>query len=495
MPVDVQSLAKRRGFIWQSAEIYGAMAGFYDYGAMGARLKRKWEDAWLKYFMGLNDNYHLIDSTNILPHAALKASGHVDGFTDPLVECSKCGHAFRADQMIEDVTNEPAEDLSLEDIDSKIAELGLNCQRCKGQFMEARTFNMMFPVPIGTTGKDTAFLRPETAQGAYLNFKRHFEIMRRKLPLGLTIIGKAYRNEIAPRQGVYRMRELIQAELQIFMDPDTFSETLELKEMDGKMLNVQSVDNRGKGNYAPVSCDELVQKYKLPDFYVYHMMKIQEFYLDVIQIPEEKFRFFEKSEKERAFYNRVHFDIEVDLHTLGGFKEVAGLHYRGDYDLTKHQAGSGEKMEVSIEGKRLIPHVLELSFGVDRNVWTLLDVHLVDERTGVLKLPAVLAPYTFAVFPLMRKDELMPVARDIHQKLRVDYDVYYDQSGSIGKRYARMDEIGTPFCITVDYDGLEDSTVTIRDTDTAEQKRVKLAEIEDIARALATGRKTFADLE
>ena len=495
MAVDVQSLAKRRGFIWQSAEIYGAMSGFYDYGAMGARLKRKWEDAWLKYFMGLNDNYHLIDTTNILPHAALKASGHVDGFTDPLVECSKCGQAYRADQMIEDKTGEPAEGFTLEEIDAKVAELGLVCLKCKSQFKNARIFNMMFPVPIGTTGKDMAYLRPETAQGAYLNFKRHFEIMRRRLPLGLTIIGKAYRNEIAPRQGVYRMRELIQAELQIFMDPDTFSESLDLKEMDGKMLNVQLVDMRGSGNFQPISCADLIEKHKLPDFYVYHMLKIQEFYLDLINIPSETFRFFEKSEAERAFYNRVHFDIEVDLHTLGGFKEVAGLHYRGDYDLSKHQAGSGEKMEVSIEGKRLIPHVLELSFGVDRNVWTLLDVHLVDERTGVLKLPPVLAPYTFAVFPLMRKEELIPVAKDIHQKLRMDYDVYYDQSGSIGKRYARMDEIGTPFCITVDYDGLEDGTVTIRDTDSAEQKRIKLDKIEEIARALATGRMTFSDLE
>ena len=149
MAVDVQSLAKRRGFIWQSAEIYGAMSGFYDYGAMGARLKRKWEDAWLKYFMGLNDNYHLIDTTNILPYAALKASGHVDGFTDPLVECSKCGQAYRADQMIEDKTGEPAEGFTLEEIDAKVAELGLVCLKCKSQFKNARTFNMMFPVPIG----------------------------------------------------------------------------------------------------------------------------------------------------------------------------------------------------------------------------------------------------------------------------------------------------------------------------------------------------------
>ena len=495
MPVDVQSLAKRRGFIWQSAEIYGSMAGFYDYGAMGAMLKRKWENVWLKYFMGLNENYYLIDSTNILPEAALKASGHVDSFTDPLVECTKCGHAFRADQLIEDATKEAAEDLSLTEIDEKILATGLNCPRCKGPFGKARTFNMMFPIDVGTKGTDKAYLRPETAQGAYLNFKRHFEIMRRRLPLGLIIIGKAYRNEIAPRQGVYRMRELIQAELQIFMDPETFSDELALDEMNGKEIYVQLVDMRGKQDVQPMPCRYLIDQYKLPDFYVYHMLKIQEFYLDVIKVPKGKFRFYEKSEKERAFYNRVHFDIEVDLSTLGGFKELAGLHYRGDYDLTKHQNASKESMEVSLEGRRLIPHVLELSFGVDRNVWALLDIHLVDERTGVLKLPPMLAPYSFAVFPLMKKDEILPVARRIHVLLKDDYDVCYDQSGSIGKRYARMDEIGTPFCITVDFDGLADNSVTIRDTDTAEQKRVNIDELERIARGLATGKLLFKDLK
>ncbi len=494
MSIDVQSLAKRRGFIWQSAEIYGSMAGFYDYGAMGAMLKRKWENSWLKYFMGLNDNYYLIDSTNILPEAALKASGHVDSFTDPLIECTKCGHAFRADQLIEETTNQAAEELSLAEIDAKVLEIGLACPRCKGPFGNARTFNMMFPIDVGTKGTDKAYLRPETAQGAYLNFKRHFEIMRRKLPLGLTIIGKAYRNEIAPRQGVYRMRELIQAELQIFMDPDTFSDELDLKEMDGQDIQVQLVDMRGKQHMQPMPCRYLVDQYGLPEFYVYHMLKIQQFYLDVIKVPKSKFRFYEKSAKERAFYNRVHFDIEVDLSTLGGFKELAGLHYRGDYDLTKHQLGSKESMEVSIEGRRLIPHVLELSFGVDRNVWALLDLHLVDERTGVLKLPPALAPYTFAVFPLMKKDELIPVARNIHSRLRDDYDVCYDQSGSIGKRYARMDEIGTPFCITVDFDGLADGTVTIRDTDSAEQKRIKLDDLEIIARGLHSGKLLFKEL-
>ncbi len=495
MPVDVQSLAKRRGFIWQSAEIYGSLAGFYDYGAMGASLKRRWEDVWLNFFLGLNDNYHLIDSTTILPEASLKASGHLDSFTDPLVECTKCGHAFKADSLIEEKTGETAEELTLEELDAKLTELGLECLRCKGPLDNVKTFNMMFPVGVGTTGGDVAYLRPETAQGAYLNFKRHFEILRRKLPMGLAIIGKAYRNEIAPRQGVYRMRELIQAELQIFMDPETFDDELDLEEMKGKEILVQTVDMRGTSEVEPVTCEKLIKDSGLPNFFVYHMLKIQEFYLECMRLPKKKFRFFEKSEKERAFYNLIHFDIEVDLSTLGGFKELAGIHYRGDYDLSRHQEHSKERMEVSIDGKKLIPHVLELSFGVDRSVWALLDIHFSDERTGILKLPPSLAPYTFAVFPLMKKDELVPVARDIHQTLRGRFSTLFDVSGSIGKRYARMDEIGTPFCITVDYETLDNGTVTIRDRDSTEQKRVAKQELEKLAQELVSGKTTFKDLK
>jgi glycyl-tRNA synthetase len=495
MQEDIQSLVKRRGFIWQSSDIYGSLSGFYDYACMGAALKRRWEDAWLKYFLSLDDNYHLIDSSTILPEQALTASGHVDSFTDPLTECSKCGRAYRADQLIEEKTGEPAEELELAEIDAKVVQLGLVCTRCKGQLKRAKVFNMMFPVSVGTKGTDLAYLRPETAQGAYLNFKRHFEILRRKLPLGLAIIGKAYRNEIAPRQGVYRMRELIQAELQIFMDPERFDDQLDLNEMKGREIMVQTVDMRGESEVEPVACEKLINEHGLPAFFVYHMLLIQDFYVKHMHIPKEKFRFFEKSEKERAFYNRIHFDIEVDLVTLGGFKELAGIHYRGDYDLSRHQEHSKERMEVSIDGKKFIPHVLELSFGVDRSVWALLDVHYSDERTGILKLPPVLAPYTFAVFPLMKKDELVPVAREIHQTLRERYSTLFDASGSIGKRYARMDEIGTPFCITVDYDTLEDGTITIRDRDTTEQKRVPKKMLEELAQELVTGKTTFKDLK
>jgi len=495
MTVDVSSLARRRGFIWQSSEIYGSLAGFYDYGCMGAALKRRWEDAWLKFFLELDDNYHLIDSANILPEAALKASGHLDSFTDPLVECVKCGHAFRADQLIEEKIGGTAEDLELEEIDKVISEKGLACPRCKGRFDKARVFNMMFPVQVGTKGTDTAYLRPETAQGAYLNFKRHFEILRRKLPMGLGIIGKAYRNEIAPRQGVYRMREFIQAELQIFFEPESWDQHLDFEEMWSKEIHVQLEAMREKGDFEKVTCKELVEKHGIPAFFVYHMFKIQEFYQEHMGVPKEKFRFYEKAGKEKAFYNRVHFDIEVDLDTLGGFKELAGLHYRGDYDLSRHQEHSKERMEVSIDGRKFIPHVLELSFGVDRNVWALLDLHFIDERTGVLKLPPPLAPHTFAVFPLMKKDDLLAEAVKIRDLLRRRFDTVYDVSGSIGKRYARMDEIGTPFCITVDYDTLESGTVTIRDRDSTEQKKVEVANLEETCTGLARQTILFTDLK
>jgi len=477
---ELYAICKRRGFLWQSAEIYGNVAGFYDYGHLGAMLKRNWENSWLHYFLSLNDNYHLIDTTNIMPESALKASGHVDLFTDFLVTCKKCSQPYRADALIEEVSGISAESLSAEELDKKIRELNIRCPRCgAAEFSEARPFNMMFPVAIGAEGKDRGYLRPETAQGAYLNFSREFETCRRKLPLGLAIIGRAFRNEISPRQGLYRLRELIQAELQIFFDPEKFNEQCSIPDNAGK-LRVVLVDKRPE--IQELSAGDLLSR-GYPVFYVYHMLKIQEFYTTVLGVPVEKFRFFEKSEKERAFYNRIHFDVELNLETLGGFKEVAGLHYRGDYDLTKHQQMSKVSQEVNIDGRKFVPHVLELSFGVDRNVWALLDIFMTkDKERNILKIKPYIAPYHCGIFPLFKKDGLDAVALQVHERLRKKLRTFYDDSGSIGRRYARMDEIGTPFCITVDYDTIQEGalkdTVTLRFRDTAEQKRIRIADIE-----------------
>jgi len=481
---ELYAICKRRGFLWQSAEIYTSIAGFYDYGHLGAALKRNWENIWLKFFLSLNENYHLIDTPTIMPETALKASGHVDLFTDYLVVCKNCNQPYRADALIEEFAGLNAESLSAGELDAKIRELNIKCPRCgKQEFSEAKPFNMMFPVSIGAFGKDKGFLRPETAQGAYLNFNREFEACRRKLPLGLAIIGRAYRNEISPRQGLYRLRELIQAELQIFFDPQNFDALCPCKTEQSKIYATLVSHRPEVKAYTPA---ELIDS-GLPEFYVYHMLKIQQFYTELIGIPIEKFRFFEKSEKERAFYNRIHFDVEIAMESLGGFKEVAGLHYRGDYDLTRHQKMSGVSHEVNIGGRKFVPHVLEVSFGVDRNIWALLDVFMTKEKErNVLKIKPYLAPYQCGVFPLVNKDGLDEVAEEIYKMLRKEFRVFYDDSGSIGRRYARMDEIGTPFCITVDYQTIEPGemkgTVTVRFRDTTEQERVHISQLSDYLR-------------
>ena len=472
---DLMSLSVRRGFVWPAAELYGGFSGFYDYGHLGARLRRNWEDAWLRYFLGLHENYHLVDAAQILPEAALKASGHVDHFTDVLVPCTQCKEVHRGDHLLEAKLGMPHEGLTPADVDAKIAADGIACPDCGGALGPASAFNMMFPVQVGPQGKDRAYLRPETAQGVFLNFKREFEALRRRLPMGLAIVGPAFRNEISPRQGTYRMREFHQAELQIFFDPKTADTTFEAAGPEA--LHVAWADAKGEGTFADVAPAELVSR-GIPRFYVNHLGLVQRFYLETLGLPPDRFRFSEMSEKERAFYNRVHFDIELNQDSLGGFREVGGVHYRGDHDLTGHERQSGQKLSVNLDGRRVVPHVLELSFGVDRNVWGLLDLgHSVRDEKTVLRLPYPLAPVSVGVLPLMKKDGLSELAREIYSELRGTFRCFYDERLSIGRRYARLDEIGTPVCVTVDHATKEDGTVTLRDRDTGTQTRVARAEL------------------
>jgi glycyl-tRNA synthetase len=473
------SLSVRKGFIWPTADIYGGFGGFYDYGHLGAGLKRRWEDAWLSYFVRSEDNYYLVDTTNILPYRSLKASGHVDHFSDILAKCSKCGESFRGDQLLEEATGASAEGLSPEEIDSKLGELSLKCLECGGDFDATEPFNMMIPLAVGPAGTDQGFLRPETAQGVYLNLKREFESLRRKIPMGLAIVGRAFRNEISPRQGTYRMREFIQAELQIFFDPEDeeFPSSMSLSDFDGVSIRVSFEEDREKVH--DLGCQELVDR-GLPWFYVAHMAKVQGFYTDLLGYPPERFRFAELGEDERAFYNKLHFDIQIDMGSLGGFKEVAGIHYRTDHDLSGHEKESHERMSVSREGARYIPHVLELSFGIDRNVWSLLDTFYEKDERSILRLPTPLAPIQAGVFPLLNKDGLPELARDVYARLKSRFDCFYDTSGSIGKRYARMDEIGTPYCVTIDHDSLKNKDVTVRERDSTDQTRESIDDLPDV---------------
>jgi len=490
---DVMSLSVRRGFLWPAADPYGGFAGFYDYGHLGAALRRNWEDLWAETFLGLDDNYHLIDTTTILPEAPLKASGHVDHFTDVLVTCTRCGESFRGDHLLQAATREEHEGLSPAEVDSKIRELGVRCPNCKGELGPSRPFHMMFPIGVGPTGKDAAYLRPETAQGVYLNFKREFEALRRRLPLGLAMVGRAYRNEISPRQGAYRQREFIQAELQIFFDPETFGESVPFAGIADVPIRIAWAAEKARAEAHDLAAQDLVAR-GLPPWYVFHLVAVQRFYLDALRIPRAAFRFAELDERERAFYNKVHFDVQVAQESLGGFREVGGVHYRTDHDLAGHEAASNAKQSVTVDGRKIIPHVLELSFGVDRNVWALLDLGLSEGDRDLLRLPPRLAPITVGVFPLVNKDGLPERAVSVHAGLRRRFATSFDGSGSIGRRYARMDEIGTPFGITVDHATLEGKGVTVRERDTQAQVRVAEAALADTIARLRAGEVAFAAL-
>jgi len=484
----IMDIATKRGFIYPSSEIYGSKAGFWTYGSLGTRIRHKWENEWKQYFLSLNNNFYEIDDCVLMPRKVFESSGHLKNFNDPMTECEKCHTRFRADQLIEDELKKDSAGLKEEELTNLIKEHKLKCASCKGQLMPVKYFNMMFEVKVGVTGDDVMSLRPESAQSPYLAFKREFEATRRKLPLGLAVLGRVYRNEISPRQGFFRLREFLQAELQIFFDPEKINEHENWEEIKNYQVSIYSDKKLKK-----ISCKEINEKLKVPKFYAYHMAKIQKFYLEILKIPESLFRFRELGPEERAFYNKIHFDMELNLETLGGFKEVGGLHYRTDHDLGGHQKGSGEKLEVAIdeEGKlkKFIPHVLELSFGIDRNLWALLDTNYQEEKERTLfTFPANLTPMDAAVFPLINKDGIPERAQEIFSELiKEGFTVFYDSSGSVGRRYRRQDEVGTTVCLTIDYDSLKNKDLTLRDLKTMKQIRVKRAELKDILSKIKKG--------
>ena len=486
----IMDIATKRGFFYPSAEIYGSKAGFWTYGSLGTKIKHKWENLWRNYFLSLNTNFYEIDDCNIMPKKVFESSGHLKNFNDAMTECEKCHSRFKADQIVEDILKIETGSLKEAELTKLIKENKIKCLNCKGNLSDARFFNIMFGLKVGVTGEDEAFLRPESAQAPYLAFRREFEATRRKLPLSLAVVGKAFRNEISPRQGFFRLREFTQAELQIFFDSEKINEHEKFDEVKNYNLIVYLASDK---KLKKISCKEMNEKLKIPKFYVYHMVKFQEFYLNILKIPENRFRFRELDENERAFYNKIHFDIELNLETLGGWKEAAGCHYRTDHDLGGHQKGSGVKLEITIDeegkSKKVLPHVLELSFGVDRNIWALLDIFFKEEKERTLfAFPPYLAPLDAAVFPLVNKDGLPELSEEIFSDLfKSGFSVFYDSSGSVGRRYRRQDEVGTRFCLTLDYDSLKNKDLTIREVESMKQIRVKINDLNVILKDLLNG--------
>ncbi|HDD72526.1 MAG TPA: glycine--tRNA ligase [Candidatus Aenigmarchaeota archaeon] len=487
----IVDIAKRRGFFWQSSGIYGGLAGFYDYAHLGTSMKRRWENIWRNYFLGLDDNFHEIQPCLIMHEKVFSASGHLESFIDPVVRCMKCLHVERADHLLEDNLSGNFEGLSVDRMTEMIRKHNIRCPRCGGELEDVGVINMMFPVDIGTGNPLRAYLSPETAQGAYVNFKQEFEALRRKLPLGLAIIGRAFRNEISPRNVLIRMREFTQAELQIFFDPETINEHPRFSEVSDYKLVLFPAKGRKSGKVTEMKCREVVGKYGLPEFYVYYMARVQQFYLDVLGFSRKVFRFRELTEEEKAFYNKYHWDVELHLESLGGFREVAGVHYRTDHDLKGHQRVSGINMTVNINGREFIPHVLELSFGVDRNIYALFELCYREEKERTLfRFPGRVSPFDAGVFPLVNRDGLPEKSREVYSFLKKSgFDVFYDSGGSIGRRYRRIDEIGVAAGITIDYQTLQDSTVTLRDRDSMKQIRVGIAELPTVLRRFLDGER------
>jgi len=477
---DFHTFLKKKGFIYPSSELYGGLAGFYDYGHLGTLLKHNFENQWRNFFLNLSDNFFEIETANIMHQNVFKASGHLDNFIDPIIKCTQCQFNDRADHFLESQLKARFEGLSPTELDTLIQKNKLQCPQCKHKLKPVEVLNMMFPINLGTTTTNQAYLRPETAQSPYVNFRLQYEIQRKKMPLGLALVGRAYRNEISPRNLTLRQREFTQAELQIFFNPANIKEHPDFKSIENKKLLVVLTKDRKKTTTPEIPAKDLIKT--LPQFYVYHLAKIQEFYLTVLKIPKTHFRLYQLNDKEKAFYNKYHFDLEINLNHLG-FTEMGGLHYRTDHDLQGHQRVSQQNLEVLDEqtNKKYLPHVLELSFGVDRNVYALLALnYLEDTKRGniVLKLPSSFTPFQVAVFPLVKnKSPITKLAQKIYQQLKPCYSCFYDESSSVGKRYARADEIGVSYIITVDFDSLKDQAVTVRDRNTTKQQRIKISEL------------------
>jgi glycyl-tRNA synthetase len=443
----IVSLCKRRGFIFPGSDIYGGLAGTYDYGPLGSLLKRNIANTW-RDAMTAHDSVWEVEPAIMMHPDVWKASGHVGSFSDPLVEHKPTNQRFRVDHLLEDIGVFADEKMTIEEIqklfDDNFDNLNLPSKK-KEEYTDVRQFNMLVESNMGNLSgsvEEPVYLRPETAQGTYLSYKNVLDSMPVRVPFGLFHIGKAFRNEIKPRQFVFRTREFEQMEFQYFVAPD--------------------------------QAEGLYKQWKDERF---------TYYTDVLGIPQEKLRI--KQHENLVFYAKDAWDIEYEFDF--GWKEIEGIHWRSDYDLTQHQQHSGVNLEYTDPqtNKKYIPHVLEMASGLDRNVFMMLANAYTEESLSegesrvVLKLPVHLAPVKVAVSPLLKnKPDLVSGAKDVFRTLKKEFvHVMWDDHGNIGKRYRRQDEIGTPFCVVFDFDSLEDQSVTVRDRDTMEQERVKIDEL------------------
>ncbi|WP_406655650.1 glycine--tRNA ligase [Methanolobus sp. ZRKC2] len=557
----VIELAKRRGFLWNSFELYGGTAGFYDYGPLGSTLKRRIEQIWRELFV-IQEGFMEIETPTVGIENVFVASGHVGGFSDPLCECKACGEAFRADHLVDKIVP-VADALSNEELDEIIRESQVKCPECEGELGETYEFNLMFKTQIGPGSGRQGYMRPETAQGMFVDFLRLARFYREKLPFGATQIGKSYRNEISPRQGVIRLREFTQAEAEIFIDPQDKSHP-NIKRFADTVLNLYSDAAQEKGEIEKLSITEALEKGIIAHEFLAYQIGLTNLFLQRVGVSPDMMRFRQHKKDEMAHYAIDCWDAEVNTDRFG-WVEVVGIADRTDYDLSAHatvsktelsiyreypepkmvtqfvvkpnmgklgplfkgkakavsealKALSKEELDkeeikitvdseeitvprdvvefaeetVKVSGENIVPHVIEPSFGIDRIFYTVME-HSFDEETVpakedveeesriILRFKNEVSPVQIAILPLLTREELIEPARKIETRLKEKgLLVSYDDSGTIGRRYRRNDEIGTPYSITIDYDTLEDNTVTIRERDSMKQVRTSIEGIEEI---------------
>ncbi len=420
------SLCKRRGFVFQSSEIYGGIGGFWDYGPLGVEMKNNIKRSWWKYMVQERDDVVGIETSIIMNPRVWEASGHVGTFADPMVDCKSCKHRFRTDDL---KPNEKGE---------------LRCPDCGGELTESRMFNLMFKTYVGPVADDAsvAYLRPETAQGMFVNFENVLTTMRRKLPFGIAQIGRSFRNEITPGNFIFRDREFEQMEMEFFVMPGSDEEW--------------------------------------HDRWIEARMR---WWTDVLGVRQENLQLREHAKEELSHYSKRTADIEYNF-PFGGFSEIEGIANRTDFDLKQHEEHTGKTLRYFDEasGQQILPYVIEPAMGIDRCFLTVLidsyaEEEVKDEKRTVLHLKPQIAPIKAAILPLSRNEKLVPPARKVWELLRPHYMTQYDDAQSIGRRYRRQDEIGTPCCVTVDFDTLEDEAVTIRDRDEMTQVRVPIANL------------------
>ncbi len=494
----ISEIARRRGFFWPSYEIYGGASGFITFGPLGVVLKRKIEDKFRQFYirpLGILE----IESSVILPAKVFEASGHVEHFKEPMLECTKCRRKFRADHLLQEqgkMSDTETEKLNLRELGNEITKRNVRCPECEGDFGEPKYFMTMFTTTIGPYSEATGYGRPEAAQSIFVEFRRLWDHIRERLPFGVAQIGHALRNEISPRQFPVRLREFTIMDVEFFFDPENPNCVL-LKTVEDETLNLIRAEAKVRDEKEPitVTVKEALDKGYIKAEWQSYFMALAKRFLKELGVPDEKQRFMEKLEWERAHYAIQSFDQEIFLERWG-WTEVSGHAYRTDYDLRRHMEFSGIDLQTFKEGKKFIPHVVEPSFGSDRLVAVVMEyAYQAKEDRVLLRLSRDLAPLQIGVYPLVSKDGLPEKAMQVYQTLiREGFTAEYDESGSIGRRYARADEVGTPLGVTIDYQTLEDETVTIRDRNTWKQVRNRIEGLPDRLHAYFRYKTEFEEL-